>query len=653
MVTFYCSIGYIHAQELEASDGASADFFGFSVSLSGSSAISGAYADDDNGLSSGSVYVFRNLDTAPATKTQNVKLTASDGAAYDYFGRSVSLSGNSAIAGARGDDGNGDLSGSAYVFRSLHTAPATKTQDVKLTASDGAAFDYFGFSVSLSGNSAIAGAHGNDDNGSATGSAYVFRNLDTAPGTKTQDVKLTASDGAASDYFGYSVSLSGNSAIAGAHGDDDNGSSSGSAYVFRNLDTAPATKTQDVKLTASDGAASDLFGFSVSLSGNKAIAGAYGDDDNGSSSGSAYVFRNLDTAPATKTQDVKLTASDGAASDYFGYSVSLSGNKAIAGAYGDDDNGFDSGSAYVFRNIDTATGTVTEILKLTASDGVSGDVFGGAVAMDGDRFVVGSSFGDGEVSDSGKAYTGTVSSMNTLDEGNATRRVDGISFESREDWVIGENTDNNQVTLGAGDSAEVLSSDKAVYIGKNEGSDNNTLIIEGSLTANEIFVGAVGNTGNSLEIGSGGSVTADRIVFASGSSTMGDLTIGAGNAIGGDGMINGDLTMTAGGLFEFEVGSTLMVTGAVTLDSSFGVDDVVGLSSSLEDGTYTLIGGTSTVFGSLGLENWGEANAYDLGGGKSAYFQEGSLQLVVIPEPASWVLAGLCLGTCFVYTRKR
>jgi hypothetical protein len=120
-------------------------------------------------------------------------------------------------------------------------------------------------------------------------------------------------------------------------------------------------------------------------------------------------------------------------------------------------------------------------------------------------------------------------------------------------------------------------------------------------------------------------------------------------------MIDGDLTLATGGKYEFVFGSTLNVTGSVTLDSSFGVDDILGIDSNLADGVYTLIDGTSTTFGSLGLENWGEANAYDLGDGKSAYFSEGSLQLNVIPEPATLFMVLLSFGTLMggSFFRKR
>ena len=152
--------------------------------------------------------------------------------------------------------------------------------------------------------------------------------------------ELNASDGAAGDFFGGfggSVSLSGNTALIGAILDDDNGSQSGSAYMFRNLGTATGTINESIKLLPSDGAAGDFFG-RVSLSGNTALIGAILDDDNGSSSGSAYLFRNLGTATGTINESVKLLPSDGAAGDFFGR-VSLSGNTALIGAILDDDNG--------------------------------------------------------------------------------------------------------------------------------------------------------------------------------------------------------------------------------------------------------------------------------------------------------------------------
>ena len=286
-----------------------------------------------------------------ATVTEDAKLLASDGAAWDEFGCSVSVSGDTAVVGAIYDDDNGYNSGSAYVFV---RSGSTWSEQAKLTASDGAADDYFGRSVSVSGDTAVVGALGDDDNGSASGSAYVYVRSGTS---WTEQAKLTASDGAADDRFGLSVSVSGDTAVVGAFWDDDNGSDSGSAYVFVR---SSGVWTQRQKLTASDAAAGDSFGCSVSVSADTAVVGAFYDDDNGGDSGSAYVFVR---SGSTWTERAKLTGSDGAADDRFGGSVSVSGDTAVVGAYGDDDNGTTSGSAYVFG------GSITVSLPPSAVEG--------------------------------------------------------------------------------------------------------------------------------------------------------------------------------------------------------------------------------------------------------------------------------------------
>ena len=269
---------------------------------------------------------------ASTTWLEKQKLLASDGAAVDYFGCSVSISGDFAIVGAYGDDDNGSWSGSAYIFK----WDGTTWVEQKLLASDSAASDYFGCSVSISGDSAIVGAPADN-----FGSAYIFAPNDIDPNNWDEQQKLLALDEAAGDSFGYSVSISGDLAIVGAVGDDDNGSLSGSAYIFAPNNIDPNNWDQQAKLLASDGAAEDCFGYSVSISVDLAIVGAYRNDDNGSWSGSAYIFKWDGTS---WVEQKKLLASDGAADDLFGYSVSISGDFAIVGAHGDN-----FVSAYIFK----------------------------------------------------------------------------------------------------------------------------------------------------------------------------------------------------------------------------------------------------------------------------------------------------------------
>ena len=157
------------------------------------------------------------------------------------------------------------------------------------------------------------------------------------------EVRLIASDGEFYDAFGCSVSLSGDYAAIGAHWDDDSGLYSGSAYIFH---YNGLNWVEKAKLTASDGEANDEFGMSVSISGNYAVIGAYKDDDNGVDSGSAYIFYYNGLS---WVEQAKLTASDGEAYDFFGESVAITDNYILVGALNAGDN--NTGAAYVYEKI--------------------------------------------------------------------------------------------------------------------------------------------------------------------------------------------------------------------------------------------------------------------------------------------------------------
>ena len=370
-----------------ASDGNMGDWFGFAVAVDADFAIVGA--PRDNNLI-GSAYILEYND---GNWTQQAKLTASDGAAGDYFGGSVSISANHAIIGAPGDN---SYAGSAYIFE---CNDGNWTQRAKLTASEGAAGNYFGNSVSISGDCAIVGAWLNDTNGTNTGSAYIFYRHQGGTNHWGQQARLTAADATLQDRFGYSVSINGELTIVGAIGDDPNGDYSGSAYIFRHNGS---TWAQQAKLTAADGAQSDKFGRSVSIDGYYAIVGAYWNDDNGTDSGSAYIFAPNNLDPNNWDQKVKLTASDAAAGDYFGYSVAIGAGCALVGAHQNGDNGTSSGSAYIFEPNDLDPNNWSQKTKLTASDTAAGDYFGFSVAVGlGQRAIVGAYGNDDS---SGSAY---------------------------------------------------------------------------------------------------------------------------------------------------------------------------------------------------------------------------------------------------------
>ena len=373
--------------KLRALDGDSLDAFGIAVSLSADRALVGSYQDDDSGESSGSAYIFRLGRTANSW-LQEAKITATDDDASDRFGAAVALDGHRALVGANGDDEAGSASGAAYIFE---LDGSEWMQQAKLIASDGRRDALFGSSVSLDGDRAIIGAI---EEFSGPGSAYIY----DFDGTMwVEQAKLVASDPELNDRFGQSVSVDGDRVLVGAYLNDDAGSQSGSAYIFRYNGTE---WVEEAKLTASDANARDRFGYSVSLDGDRALVGALTES---SEVGAAYVFR---FNGAEWVEEAKLIASDAATNDNFGVSVALQGGQALIGAWGDDFAGLVTGSAYLFGLNGT---TWTQQEKLIADGAAAGDAFGISVSLDGEGMLVGASGDDGVGNAVGAAYVyGTV-----------------------------------------------------------------------------------------------------------------------------------------------------------------------------------------------------------------------------------------------------
>ncbi len=323
------------------------------------------------------------LPACVATETQ--KLVAFNGTSQV---RSVSIDGDVLIVGAPLQPPHG----AAYIYR--HNG-SNWVLEAKLTDPSGQTNDNFGFRVAIHGDVAILGVVTDDDNGNNAGSAFVYRH----DGTEwIHEQTLLASDGAPDDAFGVGVSIRGDLAIVGAAGDDDNKNNGvGSAYIFRFDGTQ---WVQEQKLLASDPLGQDLFGSFVSISGDAAIVGAYWDAVNGFQAGAAYIFR-YDRLKQEWIEEVKLRHPDGVIRDNFGWSVSIDGDVAIVGVRGDDDKGFGSGSAFVYRY--DGSRWIQED-KLLASDGVSGNHFGYSVAVRSDRIICGAWKGNGSETDSGSAY---------------------------------------------------------------------------------------------------------------------------------------------------------------------------------------------------------------------------------------------------------
>ena len=381
--------------KLIASDGLAGDRFGFSVSINGDYAIVGAPGPDENNDTSGSAYIFKREGS---NWIQQDKLAAFPNAYGDYFGCAVSIYDDYAIIGAYGND---IYLGSAYMFKREGTnwiqqdelvgqvnrigfgnsvsiggdyaiigdpkylKRGTKrysnnqygaayiyklegshlTEQAIVLGSGSELYDRFGCAVSIDGDYAVVGAKIGYGRRDETGAAYTFKREGTY---WIEQAVLYTSDGSTTDLFGSSVSIYGDYILIGAPGNNENGNDSGSAYIFKR---DGITWTLQTKLTAQDGKDGDLFGSSVFICGDYAVIGApYDDDDvNGNDCGSVYIFKR---EGVNWNQKKKLTTSDAENDNRFGCSVSIGGDYIIIGAEGDNDNGHNSGSAYIYRLAD-------------------------------------------------------------------------------------------------------------------------------------------------------------------------------------------------------------------------------------------------------------------------------------------------------------
>jgi hypothetical protein len=412
---------------LKASNTGAGDEFGSSVALSGDTLVVGANGEDSNATGvngdqtnnsadiAGAAYIFTR---SGSIWSQQAYLKASNTGSGDQFGISVALSGDTLVVGAFTEDSNAigvngdqannsvESAGAAYVFT---RSGSTWSQQAYLKASHSEAYDWFGYSVALSGDTLVVGATGEDSNATgvngdqtnnsaeSAGAAYIFTRSGS---TWSQQAYLKASNTEATDVFGHSVALSGDTLVVGAYAEDSNATGvngdqannsadgAGAAYIFTRSGN---TWSQQAYLKASNTGAGDNFGNSVALSGDTLAVGAYAEDSNAtgvngdqtnnsaSQAGAVYVFTR---SGSTWSQQAYLKASNTEAGDVFGNSVALSGDMLAVGAYfeassatgvnGDQTNNSAnlSGATYVFLILpDTAEMAVTGN-GITIADGV-------------------------------------------------------------------------------------------------------------------------------------------------------------------------------------------------------------------------------------------------------------------------------------------
>ncbi len=340
---------YEEIAQLSASDANESDFFGVALDISGDTIVVGAMGNDDNGSKSGSAYIFEKPSGGWTNATQTVKIIASDATDNAYFGGSVAIDNDVIVVGAYKEDN--DLYkdfGSAYIFEKVDD---NWVESAKLTASDPDSYDNFGISVDIENDTIVIGSYQNDNTVETTGSVYVFIKPSTGWTTATQNAKLFASDGDSGDRLGYSVALNGDIIVAGAYSDNsDIYEDAGSAYIFKKPDSGWVDATQSAKLTASDANESDIFGVKVDIDNDTIVVSAHKNDDNGENSGSAYVFKKTSGEWVDANETHKILAPDAASQDYFSNNVNIKNNILVIGAYGDDDNGSHSGSLYIYKD---------------------------------------------------------------------------------------------------------------------------------------------------------------------------------------------------------------------------------------------------------------------------------------------------------------
>ena len=381
------------------------------------------------------------LAVAGVNPVQTV-LTASDKAEDDNFGCSVSVDGDVALVGADwASVGATTSAGAAYVFERDQGGTNAWGEAVKLSASDKAQEDRFGFSSSVAGDVAVVGALYADHGGvTNAGAAYVFERDAGGSNAWGQVAKLTALDKAAEDWFGYSVRINGDVALVGAVYADPGGvTSAGAAYVFGRNEGGSNAWGHVVKLTASDKAAYDYFGYSVGVCGDVAVVGAEWASPGGiTRAGAAYVFGKDVGGTNAWGEVAKLMASDKASNDYFGCSVSVAGDVVVIGARDASPDGLtNAGAAYVFERNAGGSNAWGQVAKLTASDAAAQNVFGYSASVAGDVVLVGSELADpGGVSDAGAAYLfeGFQYGPPTITNLFAEAGVCALSFDCQPAW---------------------------------------------------------------------------------------------------------------------------------------------------------------------------------------------------------------------------
>ena len=626
--------------KLLASDGAANDRFGYSVNISGDYVIVGA--DRDDGFI-GSVYIYDINNLTSGNNTEDFKLLASDGASGDTFGVSVSASNNYIVVGALGDSSN---AGSAYVYNINNLTTGNNTEDFKLLASDGASGDFFGWSVSISNNYVIVGADRADN---SVGSAYVYDINNLTSGNNTEDFKLLASDGITDDRFSISVSITDDYIVIGAYGDGNftgstyvyninnnllhkTNDSGNKLFGFNIMIGASANKVlidsnNDIVIggdfsTYNNNIANNIV--KIDSDGNLITNYVNGYDDiiydlYEESDGSLLVGGQYQNKNADYIIENELLLQSDPNNDDFAFSVSISDNYVVVGAKDDDDDGTNSGSVYVYEINNFNTNVVNDVVenyKLRASDGVPNKGFGNDVSNTDTYIVVGGvADGVGGVPD-GPVYVYDISNLTVgtnFEDFQLTPNVSdnlfGRTVSVFGDYIVvgGTNTayvyDINNLTAGTNtQDFKLESTDSTINLGVSISNSNNYIVV-GDSNTDRAYVYDINNL-------TAGTNTQDfRLLPSDASGNFGiSVSITDNHVVVGDSTVNSN----RGFAYVFNISNLL--------PSSFNTEDFTLLVSNDnlgdEFGRAVSISGDNIVIGARGyngvLANSGVACLYNI-----------------------------------------
>ncbi len=494
---------------LTASDGATGDNFGASVTINGDFAAVGAPDTDIGGnTNQGSVYIFaRNVGGANAWGEVK-KITAEDGRPFDSFGERFSLSMDRSKILAGSPDAEIGLNsgqGAAYLFERNHGGMDNWGQVCEISSTDGATGNNFGKAVAMEGDTAIAGAWRTTIGSNANqGAAYVFHLQNNKWINKTRAV---ASDGTAGEYFGIWADIDGDTFVSGVRNDNiGTNIQQGSVYIFeRNLGGAE-NWGQAGKLISTNYEPYMNMGRSVAISRDTVIAGAYFANIGANvQQGAAFIFERNFGGSNNWGQVKKLIASDGAPSANAGRGVAIDGDTVVMSGHRQD---AETGAAYIFERNTGGSNNWGQVKKLTASDGVSGDNLGWGVGINSDTVVAGAYGADiGAYPDAGAAYVFKRNAGGSNNWGQV-KKLESSTPQSYAHFGSMAAIDNDIIVVGASyEDVGANANQGAAYVfERNRGGANNwgqvARLTASDGTANALFGNNVSISGSRIAVAS-------------------------------------------------------------------------------------------------------------------------------------------------------